>query len=178
MLLQYQCLLNCQKSQRNRTDSFHCVPSWTYWTSAVWPSRARRWCTSYRSHRAGSCSGDRDSRTIPPCRSDFHHSLETKCDRKLRTWFKVCSQGSITTANFYRPPSEGWRKVIFSVCPHFGGGGSQVPVSDLGRGLPGLRFSGGGSQVSDFLGGSQVSDFRARGVPGLRFSGGGGTQSQ
>ena len=55
------------------------------------------------------------------------------------------------------------------------------------RGVPCLRFFWGGSQVSDFQGGSHVSDFG--GVPGLRFwgggskvsdfrAGGGGTQSQ
>ena len=72
------------------------------------------------------------------------------------------------SADFYRPPSEGWGKVIVSVCSHFGEGGSQV--SDFR----------GGAQVSDFRGGSMVSDFQGgvrsqifRGVPGLRFLGGG-----
>ena len=56
----------------------------------------------------------------------------------------------------YRPPSEGWGKVIVSVCSHFGGGGYPIQP-----------WMGGGPQVSDFWGGSHVSDFQ-----------GGGTQSQ
>ena len=44
------------------------------------------------------------------------------------------------------------------------GGYVFTGVCLFGGGVPGLRFSGGGSQVSDFRGG---------GVPGLRFSGGG-----
>ena len=93
---------------------------------------------------------------------------------------------------FYRPPSEGWRKVIFSVCPHYGGGGGY-PVSDFGGRGYGLRFWGGlglqsqifrgGCPGLRFSGGVLVSDFR--GDPSLRFSGGypvsdfqGGSQSQ
>ena len=85
----------------------------------------------------------------------------------------------------YRPPSEGWRKVIFSVCPHFGGGGVPGPSlrflggswsQIFGGGVPGLRFSGGGSWSQIFRGGTQSQIFR--GGPGLRFLGGGGTQSQ
>ena len=83
----------------------------------------------------------------------------------------------------YRPPSEGWWKVIFSVCPHFGGG----PRSGLrfSGGLPSLRFWGGpglrfwGGPLSDFQGGVLVSDFWEGyqsqifgGIPSLRFSGG------
>ena len=63
----------------------------------------------------------------------------------------------------YRPPSEGWRKIIFSVCPHFGRGGS-VPVSDFWGRVPGLRFSEG-YPVSDFRGGYPVSDFWGEGYP-------------
>ena len=52
------------------------------------------------------------------------------------------------------------------------GGGSQV--SDfLGGGVPSLRFWGGGSQVSDFQGGYPVSDFWGGG-PRSQISGGGG----
>ena len=80
---------------------------------------------------------------------------------------------------YYRPPSEGWGKVIVSVCSHFGG--VPDPALDGKGGVPGLRFLlGGVSQVSDFQGGglkpqifgggSQVSDFW--GGPGLRFWGG------
>ena len=43
---------------------------------------------------------------------------------------------------FLLPPAfEGWGKVIFSVCPHLGGGGGGVPVPGLGEGgypVPGL----------------------------------------
>ena len=60
------------------------------------------------------------------------------------------------SSHFYRPPSEGWGKVIVSVCSHFGGGGSHV--SDFRGGGPRSQISGGGSQVSDVRGG---------GVPGL-----------
>ena len=63
---------------------------------------------------------------------------------------------------FYRPPSEGWGKVIVSVCSHRGGGGFPGP---------GLR-SGGGSQ-SQILGGVPGLRFSGGGGPSLRFSGGG-----
>ena len=59
------------------------------------------------------------------------------------------------------PASEGWGKVLFSVC-------LSVHTSTGGEGGPRSRFLGGGSQVSDFQGGYPVSDFRGGGgVPGL-----------
>ena len=63
--------------------------------------------------------------------------------------------------HFYCPPSEGWGKVIVSVCSHFGGGGYLIQP-----------WMGGGSQVSDFGGGPQVSDFRG----GWGWGGLGGSQ--
>ena len=107
-----------------------------------------------------------------------------KCRAKkcIQLIFIVNIQWWIWISN-YRPPSEGWRKVIFSVCPRFGGGGgachrSQIFVGGGPRsqiffgGAPGLRFSGRVPGLR-FWGGSQVSDFFG-GVPSLRFSGGRG----
>ena len=83
--------------------------------------------------------------------------------------------------HIYRPPSEGLWKVIFSVCPHFGGG-SQFLVSDPGGvlvsdfwGVPSLRFSGGPRSWSQIWGGPGLRF--SGGVPGLRFFGGGGVPS-
>ena len=43
---------------------------------------------------------------------------------KLLLYFTgLCFERTVTWLYFYRPPSEGWWKVIFSVCPHFRGGG-------------------------------------------------------
>ena len=85
----------------------------------------------------------------------------------------------MTPLHFYHLPSEGWGKVIVSVCSHFGGvpdpaldGGVPDPALD-GGGVPGLRFLGGVLGIkflgecprSQIFGGvSQVSDFRG-GVP-------------
>ena len=71
----------------------------------------------------------------------------------------------------YRPPSEGWGKVIFSVCPHlpWGGGGttSQVwvggyPISGLGRGGPG---GGGGTPSQVQVGGYPIPGPGRGGTP-------------
>ena len=81
----------------------------------------------------------------------------------MRVATKYWLFADITALHFYRPPSEGWGKVIVSVCSHFGGGG--YPIQPWTGG-------GGGSHVSDFWGG--VPGFRFfGGVPGLRFLGGG-----
>ena len=69
-------------------------------------------------------------------------------------WTITLSQGTLKTivSNILLPPaSEGWRKVIFSVCPHFGGGGG---VPGLGRGVQSQIE--GGYPVSD-LGGDTLS---------------------
>ena len=95
----------------------------------------------------------------------------------------------------YRPPSEGWGKVIVSVCSHFGGGGGlfgshmltvhyHLPSKGWGKvivsvcshfrgGVPDPALDEGGSQVSDFRGGVPGLRFLGGGVPGLRFFGGG-----
>ena len=92
-----------------------------------------------------------------------------------RPWFhKPIPKFVIGYQYYYHPPSEGWGKVIVSVCSHFGGGGTW---SSLGQGgFPGLRFLGRGGPRSQIFGGG-VPGLRflgGGGVPGLRFSGGGG----
>ena len=62
---------------------------------------------------------------------------------------------------FYRPPSEGWGKVIVSVCSHFGGG---YPIQPRMEGVPDPALDGGGPMSQIFKGrGSQVSDFWGEG---------------
>ena len=97
------------------------------------------------------------------------------------TSFKI--EVFIKESHFYRPPSEGWGKVIVSVCSDFGGGGGYpiqpwmggggfpclrflggVPGLRFWGGVPGLRFLGGVPGLR-FLGGSQVSDFWGGGYP-------------
>ena len=80
---------------------------------------------------------------------------------------------------FYRPPSEGWGKVIVSVCSHLGevpvsGPRGGVSVSGLGGGVPGLN-SGGGPGLRS--GGYPVSILGGRGVP-VSGPGRGGTCSK
>ena len=55
--------------------------------------------------------------------------------------------------HYYRPPSEGWGKVIVSVCSHFGGG---VPGLRFSGGYPIQPWTGGGYPVSDFRGGEVI----------------------
>ena len=69
---------------------------------------------------------------------------------------------------FYRPPSEGWGKVIVSVCSHFGGRGGTR--SQIFWGSPRSQIFGDGSPVSDFRGDTQSQIFG--GVPSLKFWGG------
>ena len=88
---------------------------------------------------------------------------------------------------FLPPASEGWGKVLFSVClsVHISGG---VPVSDPGRGLPvsGLRGHGPSSRSGGVQGPGPGGHPRSRsgGVPGPGLGGvpisglGGGTWSQ
>ena len=81
-------------------------------------------------------------------------------------WIPVCLQakGCVWITNIYCPPSEGWGKVIVSVCSHFGG----VPGLGLGGGVPGPG-PGGGYLVS---GPGGVPSLRLGGYP---VSGPGGT---
>ena len=82
------------------------------------------------------------------------------------------------------PASEGWGKVIFSVCSHLRGGGVTCPGLDGGRGYPIQVWMVGGYPISGLgwgvphlrsgVGGYPISGQR---VPHLRF-GMGGTPSQ
>ena len=60
---------------------------------------------------------------------------------------------------FLPPASEGWGKVLFSVC-------LSVHTS-TGGGVPGLKFSAGGTR-SQISGGGTQSQIFGGGVPGLR----------
>ena len=105
--------------------------------------------------------------------SSWLHSIKVKW--KEINFLSICkcfvtfvSRGwcSFDWKAFLLPPaSEGWRKIIFSLC---------VSIHTSGGGVPGLRSQifGGGYQVLDFRGGYQVSDFR-RGYQVSDFRGGG-----
>ena len=82
------------------------------------------------------------------------------------------SQHNSTQPNFLPPASEGWGKVIFSVCPHLRGGG--YPISGLGRGVPHPRSGWWGGGVPHLR-----SGWWGGGVPHSRSQWlGGGTPSQ
>ena len=82
-----------------------------------------------------------------------------------------------TTRHLLPPASEGWGKVMFSVCSHLGGGGGSGPagggvrsVSRWGGGGSGSSWQGGVRSVSRWGGGSGP----AGGGGGGSVSGGGG----
>ena len=72
---------------------------------------------------------------------------------------EIDTDGNLASQHFYRPPSEGWGKVIVSVCSHFEGGGYPIQPWTGGDG----GWGEGGYLVSDFGGGYLVSDFRGGG---------------
>ena len=76
-------------------------------------------------------------------------SFQVKEESTTRLSFIIQLSSSLKGNYYYRPPSKGWGKVIFSVCSHLRRGGtpSQVwvggyPISGLGRGVPGPRSGG------------------------------------
>ena len=82
--------------------------------------------------------------------------------------------GILVSPGFLPPASEGWRKVMFSLCPPFRGGGtpSQVwvgggyPISGLGRGVPHPRSRwGGGYPIPGSGRGGTPSQVYVGGVP-------------
>ena len=95
-----------------------------------------KWCRNRRQYK------DIPSKTYL---SGSHSRTSDPNDRgSMLTWATIlpflpilcaCEKTKMRKPNFYRPPSEGWGKVIVSVCSHLGGG---VPIQD-----PALDWGGG-----------------------------------
>ena len=84
-------------------------------------------------------------------KSNCFHALSTP------NAISVCTERTKVSAGYLPPASEGWGKVMFSVCSHLGGGG----VSPAGGGSGQSSWWGGGQVQLAGMGG--VSPARRRG---------------
>ena len=76
------------------------------------------------------------------CNQTQHNS------RRIFHWTHARLRKSINWQRSLAPASEGWRKVMFSLCPPFrGGGGTPSQVCGGGVSQPGLNGGGYPSQV-------------------------------